>query len=98
MTTNPVARVLLQAGSEILISILGLGVLCNLTCVVSGGGPDIVLTTNSGRPVFAYLSSILAQSYSSYGNLTYGHFGFKPLAMLYIGEDKQQRKKSYCDY
>ena len=30
-------------------------------CVVFGGGPDIVLTTHSGRPALVYLSSFLVQ-------------------------------------
>ena len=34
---------------------------CVLSCVVFGGGPDIVLTTHSGRPALVYLSSVLAQ-------------------------------------
>ena len=34
---------------------------CVLSCVVSGAGPDIVLTTHSGRPAVVYLSSVLAQ-------------------------------------
>ena len=44
-------------GSGILIPILGLGVcvLCVLSCFVSGGGPDIVLTTHSGRPALVYV-------------------------------------------
>ena len=33
-----------------------------LYSVVSGGGPEIVLTTHSGRPAFVYLSSVLVQS------------------------------------
>ena len=32
---------------------------CVLSCVVARGGPDIVLTTHSGRPVLVYLSSVL---------------------------------------
>ena len=36
-------------------------VLCVLSFVVSGGGPDIVLTTHSGRPALVYLSSVLIQ-------------------------------------
>ena len=35
--------------------------LCILSCVVFGGGPDIVLTTHSGRPALVYLSSVLVQ-------------------------------------
>ena len=34
---------------------------CVLSCVVFGGGPDIVLTTHSGRPALVYLSSVLVQ-------------------------------------
>ena len=36
-------------------------VLCVLSCAVFGGGPDIVLTTRSGRPALVYLSSVLVQ-------------------------------------
>ena len=32
------------------------------SCVVSGGAPDIVLATHSGRPTFVYLSSVLVHS------------------------------------
>ena len=40
------------AGSGISVSILRLVVVSSvLSCVVSDGGPDIVLTTDSGRPV-----------------------------------------------
>ena len=31
---------------------------CILSCVVFGGGPDIVLATLSGRPALVYLSSM----------------------------------------
>ena len=34
---------------------------CDLSCVVFGGGPDIVLTTLSGRRALVYLSSVLVQ-------------------------------------
>ena len=34
---------------------------CVLSCVVFGGGPDIVLTTHPGRPALVYLSSVLVQ-------------------------------------
>ena len=34
-------------------------VLCVLSSVVSGGGPDIVHTTHSGRTALVYLSSVL---------------------------------------
>ena len=30
-------------------------------CVVFGGGPDIMLTTHSGRPALVYLFSVLVQ-------------------------------------
>ena len=30
-----------------------------LSCAVSGGGPDIVLTIHSWRPALVYLSSVL---------------------------------------
>ena len=30
-----------------------------MSCVVSGSGPDIVLTTHSGRAALVYLSSVL---------------------------------------
>ena len=51
----------IPVGLGILISILGL-VVCSLSvlsCVVSGGGPDILLTTDSGRPASVVLSSVL---------------------------------------
>ena len=35
---------------------------CVLSCAVSGGGPDIVLTMHSGRPALVYLSSVLVHS------------------------------------
>ena len=35
---------------------------CILFCVVSGGGPDIVLITHPGRPALVYLSSVLVHS------------------------------------
>ena len=40
----------------------GIGcVLCVLLCVVSCVGPDIVLTTHSGRPALVYMSSVMVQ-------------------------------------
>ena len=64
LPSNPAARVRFPAGSESLISILGLGVgfFCVLSCVVSGGGSDIVLTTHSGSPALLYLSRVLVHS------------------------------------
>ena len=62
LPSNLVARVRFPAGSGILILILGLGVcpLCSVLCCL-GGGPDIVLTTHSGRPALVYLPSVLVQ-------------------------------------
>ena len=37
-------------------------VFCVLSSAVSGGDPDIVLTTHSGRPALMYLSNILVLS------------------------------------
>ena len=34
---------------------------CVLSCAVFCGGPDIMLTTHSGRPALVYLSSVLVQ-------------------------------------
>ena len=34
---------------------------CVLSCIVFGVGPDIVLTTHSGRPALVYLSSVQVQ-------------------------------------
>ena len=34
---------------------------CVLSCVIFGGGPDIVLTTHSGRSALVYLSTVLVQ-------------------------------------
>ena len=50
---------------------------CVLSCVVFGGGPDIVLTTYSGRPALMYLSSVC----SPYRHLTYGHLAYKSLGV-----------------
>ena len=47
---------------------------CVLSCVISGGGPDILLPTNSRRPVLVYLSKVLVHSLCSpYRHLTHGH-------------------------
>ena len=37
-------------------------VLCVLSCVVSGGDPDILLTTHSGRAALVFLSNVLVQN------------------------------------
>ena len=64
LPSNPGARVRFPAGSGILIAILGLGVsfFCVLYCVVSGGDPDNLLPTDSGRSVLVYLSYVLGYS------------------------------------
>ena len=50
---------------------------CVLCCVVSDGGPDILLITDSGSAAIVYLSSGLVQSLCSlYRHLTHGHFGW----------------------
>ena len=51
---------------------------CVLSCDVSGGGPDIVLTTHSGRPALVYLSSVLVhRKLLLLQDLTHGHLGCK---------------------
>ena len=81
------------AGSEILISILGRSV-CDfgvLSYVVSGGDPDIVLTTHSGRPALVYLSSVLVHSVLLSLQASESRaFGCKTRegCKSYIGEDK----------
>ena len=66
-----------------------------LSCDVFGGGYDIVLTTNSGRPAFVYLSSVLIHNllllyrHLIHGLLRYKSRGVSPT----IGEAKKQRKK-----
>ena len=54
----------IPGGVRILIYTLGLGVcpFSILSCSVSGGGPDIVLTTHSRRPAVVRLSSVLVHS------------------------------------
>ena len=66
LPSNLAAQVRFLVGSGILISILGLGV-CPLSvfcpvCVRRVGGPDIVLTTHSGRPALVCLSSVLVHN------------------------------------
>ena len=51
---------------------------CVLPCVVSGGGPNIVLTTHSGRPAFLYMPSVLVHSLLlPYRHLTHGNWACK---------------------
>ena len=81
LPSNLAARVRFPAGSGILISVLGLGVcpLCSVL-VVFGGGPDIVLTTYSGRLALVYLSSVLVQRLLlPYRHLTHRHLTCKSL-------------------
>ena len=61
--SNPEARVRFLAGSEILIYILGLvRVLCVQSCIVSGSGPGILLTTTLRISYIQYISTVLTQS------------------------------------
>ena len=83
LPSNPAARVRFLVGSGILMSVLGL-VVCPLSvfCPVLsfGGGPDIVLTTHSGRPALVYLSSVLVQRLLlPYRHLTHGHLACRSL-------------------
>ena len=67
--------------------------ICVLSCVVSGGGPVILLIIDSGRLVI--WSSDLAQSqYSPYRHVTQGHVGCKFWGeSATMGESKCQMKK-----
>ena len=62
-------------------------VLCVLSDVVSGGDPDIVLTTYSGRPAIVYLSSVMVHSLLlPYRHIRHEHLGCKFLGdKSYIG-------------
>ena len=80
LPSNPAVRVRFPAGSRILIYILELCVsfVYVLSCVVCDSGPDIQLTTDSGRPALVYLSSVLVYSLCfPYRHLTHGHLGCK---------------------
>ena len=47
--------------------------MCVLSCVLSGGRPDILLARGSGRPALVYLSSVLVHILLlPYRHLTYG--------------------------
>ena len=63
---------------------------------VSVGGPDILLTTGSGRPAPVYLFNVLVHDpcYPS-KHLIHGHLAYKSRegCKLYIGEDKYQTKR-----
>ena len=41
---------------------IGCNVFCVLSCIVSGGGPNIVMTTHSGRSTPMYLSNVLVNN------------------------------------
>ena len=69
---------------------------CVLSYVVSGGGPDIALTTHSGRSANVFLSRVLIHSpLLRYKHLTHGQLGCKPQGGVIptLGQGKQQRKK-----
>ena len=56
--------------------------ICVLSCVFSGGGPDILLTTYSGRPVLVLLCSVLMHiAWLPYRSLTNGHLDSKSLGV-----------------
>ena len=82
LPSNPVARVRFPAGawdSECV------AFFCVLSCVVFGGGPDIVLTTHSWRAALVYLSSVLVRrQLLPYRHLAHGHLGFKSLGTLVL--------------
>ena len=61
LPSNSAALVWFHNGSGILISVLGLDVSFVFCQVISGEGPDTVLTTHSGRHALVYLSSVLVQ-------------------------------------
>ena len=83
LPSSPAARVRFPAGSGILIlSWDWVCVLCVLSCVVFDGGPDIMLTTHSGRHALVSLSNVLVQRFCSpYRHLTNGHLDCKSLGV-----------------
>ena len=61
-----------------------------MSCVVSGSGSNIVLTTHSGRPALVYLHSVLIHNLCTpYRHLAQGNLSSKS----YIGEGKYQKMK-----
>ena len=58
------AHALQPGGVRILISVLGLGLLFFLCALLTGGGPDILLTTDSRRPDLVILSNVTVRSLS----------------------------------
>ena len=77
--SNPAARVWYPAGDYNFCPGTGcVSFVCVLSCVVSGGGPDILLTTDFRETVLVCLSSVLVKSLcSSYRHLTHEHLGCK---------------------
>ena len=67
-----------------------MGPWCVLSWVGSGGGPDIVLTTYSGRPYLVYLSIVLVDTLLlPYRNLTHGHLSRNSCGCnSYTGDEK----------
>ena len=64
-------------------------VLCIPSCVVSGGGSDILLTTDSGRPFLGYRSSVVIHNLFPYVHLTHWHLDVSPT----LEEDKYYTEK-----
>ena len=69
----------IPGGVRNLISGIGcVSFVCVLPYDVTGGGPDIVLTTHSGRPALVYMSSVLIQGLLlPYRHLTHRHMSGK---------------------
>ena len=64
LPANPAARVRFPAGVRNFNFCPGIGsvsFVCDLSSVVFGGGPDIVLTKHSGSPAIVYLSSAVVK-------------------------------------
>ena len=80
LPSNPAGWIRFPMGSRVLILYPGIECVsfaCVLSCVVSGGGPAIVLTTDLGKPALVYLSSILVHKIRlSYWCLIHRHFSF----------------------
>ena len=102
LPSNSVTRVRFLVGTVILISIMGLGV---LSYAVSGGGPDIVLTTHSGRPTNVILCSVLVHSmFLPYRHVTHGHWvvsrgGVQVLHCRWVNNKwRKKKEKDNCSY
>ena len=69
---------------------------CVLSCAVSGGGPNIVLTTHSGRPALCICLVFRSiDNCSPYRHLTHGHLGCKSRGGVSprLGEGKYKKKQ-----